>query len=288
MTLRHWAGRLPLVKRLYRGARARRRDRALEGLRRALETCGDAGAAPLREAVGTLRRETAADRETFAAIERERARLAADASPLVDGSLGEGFTYDAGSTVADACQVSESPRAARLLYGLARAAGDGPALELGTNVGISSAYIAAGLRAAGGGGAVTTLDASPYRQRLARGVHSNLGLENVSYVLGEFTATLAPTLEQLGTVRLAFIDGHHQYRPTLDYFEQTLPYAAPGAIFVFDDVRWSDGMKKAWAELRADARFGVAADFGTMGVCVLADGSGGERFVSDPVRVLEP
>ena len=40
---------------------------------------------------------------------------------------------------------------------------------------------------------------------------------------------------------LACIDGHHQYQPPLDYFEALWRYSRQTAIFVFDDIRWSEG-----------------------------------------------
>ena len=99
---------------------------------------------------------------------------------------------------------------------------------------------------------MVTLDASAYRQRLAKEIHANLGLDNISYVTGLFTDTLQPTLTDMGTVDLAFIDGHHQYQPTLDYLEEILKFSTPDTVFVFDDIRWSEGMKQAWDEIRAD------------------------------------
>ena len=135
-------------------------------------------------------------------------------------------------------------------------------LELGTNIGISSAYLAAA------GGSVTTLEASAARLALAKELHRKLGLRNVSYVQGLFTDTLQLTLESLPPIDLAFIDGHHLYQPTLDYFAAIREHAARDCLFVFDDVRWSDGMKRAWAELKP--QFEVTAEAGGMGIAIRA------------------
>jgi len=116
---------------------------------------------------------------------------------------------------------------------------------------------------------VTTLEASPYRLRLAKANHERLALQ-LDYVQGLFSDTLDETLERLPPVDLAFVDGHHQYEPTLRYFEQIAAKAAPGCIFVFDDIRWSDGMRRAWRELKAKPVFEAVADLGDMGVAVLS------------------
>jgi predicted O-methyltransferase YrrM len=184
--------------------------------------------------------------------------MTADSSPLVDGTLDAEGLYDQGQTVADACNVSKGREAARYLFSIAAEYRPSIVLELGTNVGISSSYLAAA------GGRVTTLEASPYRLRLARQLHERLGLTNIDYVQGLFTETLDPILQRLPPVELAFIDGHHQYQPTLDYFEAIRKQARPDCVFLFDDIYWSDGMERAWAELRP--LFQVTAEVGGMGV----------------------
>jgi predicted O-methyltransferase YrrM len=186
-----------------------------------------------------------------------------DSSPLVDGTLGPPGIYDEGQSIADVCLVSKPKRAAQLLYSIAAEYRPKTILELGTNIGISSAYLAAS------DSRVTSLEASPYRLRVARTVHQSLGL-HVDYVQGLFTETLQPTLERMPAVEMAFIDGHHQYQPTLDYFEMVAARAAPHCVFIFDDIRWSRGMRQAWDELRRRPLFSATADLYDMGVAVLS------------------
>ena len=205
---------------------------------------------------------SAAPNELCDKIELRRAEMVRDKSPLVDGSLGPSpMSFDKG-TIAGACSHSKAVHAARVLHGLVAEFRPSTILELGTNVGISSAYLATA------GGNVTTLDASPYRQRVAKRLHGSLGLK-LDYVLGFFAETLEPTLDRLPPIETAFIDGNHHYRPTLDYFEAIAAKAAPGCVFIFDDIRWSGGMRRAWLDLRRDSRFEAIADLGGMGVGIL-------------------
>ena len=152
-------------------------------------------------------------------------------------------------------------------------------IELGTNVGISSAYIGAALKVNGDGGKIVTCDASSYRQRLAREMHRKLGIDNVSYVEGLFTDTLGDTLIKMGTVDLASIDGHHQYQPTLDYFDKLYGFSTGDAVIVFDDIRWSDGMIKVWSQLQADDRLGLLVDVVSMGIGVHRRAAITERYI---------
>jgi predicted O-methyltransferase YrrM len=232
------------------------------------------------------RRLSQSDQAWIDRIETQRKLLLNRNEPLDDGSFAEAGLYDEGVSVRRACQVSKGPEPARLLFLLARDTMPRTVLELGTNVGISSAYVGAGMKANGQSGRIITLDASPYRQRLAMELHSNIGIDNVTYVKGLFTDTLHETLTGLGSIDLAFIDGHHQYQPTLDYFEAILKQSAPDAIFIFDDIRWSDGMKKAWAKIQSDDRLGLVLDLGSVGICTRIVEGDSQRFVSDMMRLF--
>jgi predicted O-methyltransferase YrrM len=207
-------------------------------------------------------------------IEAERAKLAIDETPLVSGALGSGGPYDAFETVATACSRSKPPRSAMLLYNLAQSCRPLRILELGTNVGISAAYLRSGQSAAG---QLITVDASPYRIELAKHVWNNLALTNVEPVTGFFADVLPEVCRSCKPIEMAFIDGHHQYQATLDYFDIIYAHAAPNCIFVFDDIRWSPDMERAWGELKKDRRFSIVVDGGAMGVC---RGGGARR--SDP------
>jgi predicted O-methyltransferase YrrM len=205
-------------------------------------------------------------------VERERSRLLHR-----KGALDRTGPDDKGVTVAIACAISKLPKQAALLSSIARAFAPRYAIELGTNVGISSAYIASAIT-----GTLVTLEASHARLSLAREIHENLGISNVEYIEGLFGDTLAEALQHAPAVDFAFIDGHHQYQPTIDYFERIVAHTNPGAVFVFDDIRLTDGMRNAWSELRADERFGLVVDLWTMGVCVLrADNE--PRVVTPPI-----
>ena len=196
-----------------------------------------------------------------------------DDRPLIDGSEPEPGLYDEGQTIAAATKVSKSPRGGLLLYELIHEFKPQLVVELGTNVGISAAYQAAALNDNANGGRLVTLEASPYRLRLARSLHATLGLENVSYVQGLFSETLEAALAEHGQVDLAYIDGHHQYQPTLDYFDALWRSSRDAAIFVFDDIRWSEGMLRAWTRLRADPRLDLTVDLGSMGLGCRAAGT---------------
>ena len=93
---------------------------------------------------------------------------------------------------------------------------------------------------------MVTLEASPYRVRLARTIHTELELENVSYVTGLFSDTLAPTLAELagaeppidrdGRSLVRTLDGTERDPPETFHFES---FAGPRFSFAgIREARW--------------------------------------------------
>jgi predicted O-methyltransferase YrrM len=241
----------------------------------------------LCEALANIRRELpASEQKWITLIENERKKLICKNELLNDGSLGAGGLYDDQVTIKQACMVSKGPKAALMLYLLTRYTKPKNVIELGTNVGISSAYIAAALKVNAENGKLTTLEASPYRLRLAKELHCNLGFENISYVKGLFADTLAATLANEGSIDLAFIDGHHQYQPTLDYFEEIYHFANHSTVFVFDDIRWSEGMKNAWSQIQSDERLCLIVYLFSVGICLPFQGTATQRSMFPPIKLF--
>lgn len=237
-----------------------------------IQSSGNEYAAALGRAIERIDQELSdADRAAIEQVETERAAFRMRASEVLE--------EDDGRTVymSEACNASKPPQHARLIYWLVQELKPDFVVELGACLGLSSAYIGKALEAVGKGGRVVTMEKSPVRIRTARELHRRLGLTNVLYAEGLFTDTLAPILKENGPVDLAFIDGHHQYRPTVEYFELIAQHATPHAVFVFDDIRWSSGMLKAWHEIAGHERTGVAIDLRKMGITALRPVGSTER-----------
>jgi len=208
------------------------------------------------------RRRRPIDDPLIASIERRRtAWLREDRD-----ADGTGYGFDDKHSVGRACSASMPPLWAELLYRIARDIAPKVLLELGTNLGISSAYLAAGGQAHGS--SVITLDGAPARVNLAQSLHRDLKLNGIVYRLGTFRQTLKPVLREHSLIDFAFIDGHHQRKPTLDYFDAIHPHLTDGAIVVFDDIVWSREMLDAWRTLCANRRLAFLVDLVKMGIGV--------------------
>ena len=143
------------------------------------------------------------------------------------------------------------PLQCRVLYYLTRLRRPLCVLELGTCAGISAAYIAAGLRR-NGLGRLWTIEGSPTLADIAEVTLNGLGFNYMATVVrGPFYQMLEPTLAGR-KFELVFIDGHHDGPATITYFQQIKPHLETGAIVLFDDIGWSEGMARAWSTISVD------------------------------------
>ncbi|HEX2467284.1 MAG TPA: class I SAM-dependent methyltransferase [Solirubrobacterales bacterium] len=240
----------------------------------ALSASEDARARAVVAAVAIRRRHlTDSERADIERIEARREELSEERrevelrfypTPGAGGS-GESSWSSRFEPLGEVCRRASAPRyKAMTLYGLVRGFAPGRALEMGTCVGISGAYQGTALRHGGSEGEMIALEGAPDLAAVAAETFAALGLDQIDVRVGPFSETLPPVLEE-GPLAYAFVDGHHQEQATLDYFELLLPHA-PGALLVFDDIRWSDGMLRAWERIAADPRVDLAIDLGSQGL----------------------
>jgi len=135
-------------------------------------------------------------------------------------------------------------------------------IELGTSLGITTAYLAS----ANPDAKVTTFEGSSAIAQIARQNHQLLGLTNIDLIEGNFDQQLPQWLAQNKSVDFAFIDGNHALKPTMAYFESLLEVVHDHTILVFDDIHWSEEMEAAWAQISAHPRVTLSIDLFFIGL----------------------
>jgi predicted O-methyltransferase YrrM len=135
-------------------------------------------------------------------------------------------------------------------------------IELGTSVGFTTAYISQINQNA----TIYTFEGCPNINSLAKATHHELGISNVNYYEGNINETLPKLLSEIEHVDLVFFDANHQYEPTIQYFEWCLTRAHEKSCFVFDDIYWSEGMKKAWKQIKSHPQVRISLDFFFVGL----------------------
>jgi predicted O-methyltransferase YrrM len=115
-------------------------------------------------------------------------------------------------------------------------------VELGTSLGITTGYLAAGNLK----GLVYTFEGAKQVAEIARQNFQKVFLSNIKLIEGNFDHTLQSELDKITNVDFAFVDGNHRKEPTINYFKQLLIKATEDSVFIFDDIHWSEGMEEAW------------------------------------------
>lgn len=245
---------------------------------------------------GALRGDwTTEERSWIDRIERLRSEMNASTAPVTRRDFGAGSPegkltpeemragVETTDTVGHISRLaSKPPFWCGLLFELIRTVHPKSCIEMGTAVGISAAYQGAALRL-NGGGELVTLEGAGSLANIARKNFQELGLDAVDVVVGRFQDTLPDVLASRKPVDYVFVDGHHDERATVDYFGQILPFLTQIALVVFDDIAWSEGMKRAWRRIARHQAVEVAVDLGPVGLCVVDRTGAGTRYFSIPL-----
>jgi len=151
----------------------------------------------------------------------------------------------------------------------------GPVLELGTSLGVTTAYLATQEV----NHKVITLEGNPGTLLVAAEMWKHLGVLNrMVPILGNIDETLAEGLKY-GPFSLAVIDANHRSGPVQQYFEAILPHMHPDGCIVIDDIYWTPDMTAAWHLLAAHPSVGQAVDLYRQGWLFLRPNQARQRFV---------
>jgi predicted O-methyltransferase YrrM len=135
-------------------------------------------------------------------------------------------------------------------------------LELGTSLGITTAYIAS----ADANNKVITMEGAKEVAAIARRSFQQLQLKNIDIVEGDFDFNLSIVLNNLSSVDFAFVDGNHRKEPTIKYFEHLILKTNNNSILVFDDVHWSREMEEAWEYIKQHSSVTLSVDLFFIGI----------------------
>ena len=156
------------------------------------------------------------------------------------------------------------------LHLCARSFGARTILELGGCAGISGCYLASAERCE----RFVTVEGSPDLAALAKANLARVSdrAEVVNALFDDALDRLLPTFGD--GIDLAYVDGHHRYETTLHYLARLEPHLSCGALVVFDDIRLSAGMWRAWQAVEGRKGFACTVDAGRFGLATWAGTAG--------------
>jgi len=146
-------------------------------------------------------------------------------------------------------------------------------LEIGTSLGISTAYMASAAPEA----KIYSLEGCPAIASLAKHQFAEFNFTNIDVVVGEFSQTL-PSVLKNKTYDLVYFDGNHQKEPTLAYFLQCLKAAHEDSVFIFDDIHWTRPMEEAWMDIKNHPSVTVSVDTFSWGIVFFRKGQVKQHF----------
>jgi predicted O-methyltransferase YrrM len=195
---------------------------------------------------------------------------------ITDLGAGSHVNNDRRKRVGDiAKNALKPPKLAQLLYRLVADQQPKNIIELGTCLGTTSIY----LQKAAPDAKVYTLEGCPETANIAKESFAKAGLKDIELITGNFDNTLPGVIDGLDKLDFVFVDGNHQKDATLKYFEWCLPKVHENTLLIFDDIYWSEGMKEAWAEIKAHPQVTVTVDLFWIGLVYFRKGQVKEDFL---------
>jgi predicted O-methyltransferase YrrM len=165
-------------------------------------------------------------------------------------------------------------RLAQLIYRLAADLKPGNIIELGTCLGITTAYLAK----AAPNARVLSIEGCPETAAIALQNLKKLEINNTELLVGDFDEILPKITKDIPVLDFVFIDGNHRKEATLNYFKWCLPQLGENSMMIFDDIYWSLDMKDAWKQIKAHPEVSLTIDLFWIGLVFVKKGRFKEDF----------
>ena len=184
----------------------------------------------------------------FERIEKQRKLLLQSKEPIVKTDKGAGSQSNPGSNTSIA-KIARSalskPYQCRFMSRIVQESGARHILELGTSLGISTCYLAAGAPE----GKITTIEADPAIVQQAKNNFEKLGFHHIEIHQSTFEEFFNAGKEVTPSYDFIFMDGNHQRAALLQYYNALRPSCHPKTIIIVDDIYWSREMHLGWKHL---------------------------------------
>ncbi|MDD4993442.1 MAG: class I SAM-dependent methyltransferase [Paludibacter sp.] len=203
---------------------------------------------------------------SFQSIENLRSALRKDNREVHITDFGTGT--DRSETISRIlAKAVQSPKYSQLLFRIIHYFKAQHILELGTSLGITTAYLAS----VSSDSECVSLEGSPEIAAVAKENLRKLKLSNVEIVVGDIDTTLADVLAKAEKLDFVYFDANHRSEAVLNFFKQCLPKAHKQTVMVFDDIYWSDDMEHAWDEIKSHPAVNSTIDLFQLGIVFFND-----------------
>lgn len=190
---------------------------------------------------------------------------------LLDNSIVKDLNFGAGSKVSKSFQRSissiarsgiSSKKDCIFLGELIKINKPKTILELGTALGISTAYMAILAPSA----KITSFEGNIGLIKKATGIIEELNIQNAEIIQGDIDLTLSQFVQSGREIDMAIIDANHTGKALLRYFDMLLPNMHKDGMMVIDDIRWSKSMYSGWREITKKSKVSISIEFQNRGL----------------------
>lgn len=214
----------------------------------------------------------------YGPAEAQRRRLMEDRSTIdvEDFGAGSKFNRSRKRRISSIARNSlKSKKYAQLIFRLAESRRPRRILELGTSLGLTTVYLSYACPDA----EIFSIEGSQSISSVAFKLQEKFKCKNINLITGKFEAMLPKLISEQKPFDFVFIDGHHDERATLNYFNLLVESCSEEALLIFDDINWSDGMQRAWQKIKEHEKVTLSIDLFEMGLIYLMPRNQKEHFV---------
>ena len=161
-----------------------------------------------------------------------------------------------------------SQKFGRLLFRLANFYRARTIIEMGSSLGISTAYLAS----ADPTSRIITIEGSPAIAGIATRNISKIKASEYHTGNRKIWKKLGPVIASQPPADLVFIDGNHRKNAVLDYFEQFMEkHSSLLSVIIIHDIHWSREMEEAWDILQEHPMVNMSIDIFSAGLIFFRD-----------------
>ncbi len=175
---------------------------------------------------------------------------------IKDYGAGSKVFKDNSRKISDISKISGSSiKEMKLLFRLTKYFRPKNILELGTSLGKSTFSMSLG----NPNTSIITVEGSKSIADYTKKTFKHFDINNIEVINQTFEKFLN-NISYNNYFDLVYLDGNHQKKATIDYFNKLLPFIHNNSIVILDDIYWSEEMKSAWNILKTHSKVRQSID----------------------------
>lgn len=217
-------------------------------------------------------------KKVYSDIEKLRSELFLDVRSITITDLGAGslLTKNKQNKISTlARNILKPARLDQLIYRLIADVNPGNIIELGSCLGITTAYLAK----AAPNARVISIEECPETAAIALENLDKLHIQNSELLVGNLDELLPDIIKNIPELDLILINGSHTKEAILNYFQWCLPKLSERSIMIFDHIHRSKEMNEAWEHIKGQPKVSVTIDLFQIGLVFVKKGQAKEDFV---------